>query len=296
MADKICEKYGLHWIEKPERNPSSDYLTMKEKAGVPTRYNNLKAAIDEAIEHSTNQRQLEYALSEMGYSFDFNSRHKYWTIIPKGSKKPVRLYRLGEDYGKDKILERLAANRGRLDMRPFQKESPKPRQYVLVTREQKIRKVGGLYGQYLHYCYKLGYLPRYKKQNPTRLHYLLRDDLMKLDELTAQTTLLGKYHIGTDEQLFSHQKSVEEQIKSLTADRTRLRNEIRQVGITDERLSAAKEEIAGISEKMKPLRKEVKLCKGIAERLGTIQANLERVIAEEEISKRKENDRHDKQR
>ena len=60
-----------------------------------------------------------------------------------------------------------------------------------MTREHKICKVGGLYGLYLHYCYKLGYLPRYKKQNPARLHYLLRADLMKLDEITAQVRLLG---------------------------------------------------------------------------------------------------------
>lgn len=40
-----------------------------------------------------------------------------------------------------------------------------------MTREHKIRKVGGLYGLYLHYCYKLGYLPRYK--NKTRLGFII---------------------------------------------------------------------------------------------------------------------------
>ena len=38
---------------------------------------------------------------------------------------------------------------------------------------------------------------------------------MKIDELTKQVTLLGKHHIGTDEQLFSYQHSVEEQIKTV---------------------------------------------------------------------------------
>lgn len=296
IADEICRKYQLHVIEKPERNPDSAYLTMKDRAGMPTRYNVLRAAIDEAIEHSTNKLQLENALKEMGYSFDFNDRHKYWTIIPKGQTKPVRLYRLGEEYGRDKIMERVAANRGRVMMRPFQKEAPKPRQYVLITRERRIRRVGGLYGQYLHYCYKLGYLPKYKKQNPARLHYLLRDDLMKLDELTAQTRLLGKHHIGTDQQLLSFQHSALEEIKALTADRTHLRNEIRKVGISDERLSAAKGEITEISEKLKGLRKEVKLCNGIAQRSSVIRDNLNQVIAEEEQSKGKERNRYDKQR
>jgi hypothetical protein len=296
IADEICRKYQLHVIEKPERNPDSSYLTMKDRAGMPTRYNVLRVAIDEAIKCSTNKLQLETALKDMGYTLDFNDRHKYWTIIPKGQTKPIRLYRLGEEYGRDRIMERIAENRGRVMMHPFQKETPKMRQYVLTTRHDRIRKVGGLYGQYLHYCYRLGYLPKYKKLNPARVHYLLRDDLMKLDELTAQTRLLGKYHIGTDRQLFSYRQSIGEEIKTLTADRTHLRNEIRRVDITDERLSAAKSEISEISEKLKGLRKEVKLCDGIAQRSGIIQSNLELVIAEEEQSKRKERNHYDKQR
>ena len=119
---------------------------------------------------------------------------------------------------------------------------------------------------------------------------------MKLDELTAQTKLLCRYHIGTAEQLLSHRTSIEEEVKALTADRTHLRNEIRRVDVTDERLSAAKGEISEISEKLKRLRRELKLCDGIAERSGVIQERLERVVAEEEIMQRKERRFHDKQR
>ena len=35
----------------------------------------------------------------------------------------------------------------------------------MQTRGQKLKKKGGLYGLYLYYCYRLGYLPKYKKQN-----------------------------------------------------------------------------------------------------------------------------------
>ena len=45
---------------------------------------------------------------------------------------------------------------------------------------------------------------------------------MKLDEITAQVRLLGRENISTAEQLFLYQHSVEEQIKTLTADRTHL--------------------------------------------------------------------------
>lgn len=296
IADEICKSYGLHCIEKPERALPPSYMVNKDKAGEPTRYNILRAAIDEAIEQSSNKAQLEYILSQMGYTFNFNSRHKYWTIIPKGGKKPVRLYRLGEEYGRDKIMERVAANQNCAAMQPFQKAEYKSRQYLLITREQRIRRIGGLYGRYLHYCYKLGYLPRYKKQKPTQVHYLLRDDLIKLDELTKQTTLLGRYHIGTDEQLFLHLKSTEEKIEALTADRARLRNEVRRTGGSEEEISAAKGEISEISNSLKKLGEEVKLCRQIAEKSGEIKDRLEAVIADEEKYIEKERNDYDRQR
>lgn len=265
---------------------------------MPTRYNNAKKAIDEAIAMSRNLRQFQYELGVMGYHSNFSPNRKYATITPKGSEKPIRTYRLGEEYTKEKILERLTANRDSIVFKPFQPKTYIIRQYRLPTRENKIQKVGGLYGLYLYYCYRLGYLPKYnqKQQNTARLHYLLKDDLMKLDELTQQVTLLGKHQIGTDEQLFSYKRSVEDEIKTLTADRTHLRNEIRKVDISDERLSAAKTKISAISERLKELRKEVKLCDGIAKRSGLIADTLSQVRADEEKSQRKESRNYEQRR
>lgn len=64
---------------------------------------------------------------------------------------------------------------------------------------------------------------------------------MKLDQITAQVRLLGREHISTSEQLFLYKSKVEDEIKSLTADRKHLRNEIRKVNIDDAMLSGCKE-------------------------------------------------------
>lgn len=289
---------NLSVVKNPELHQSPKYLTKKDEAGMPTRYNNARKAIDEAIAMSHNLKQFQYELGVMGYHSNFSPSRKFSTVTPKGDGKPIRTYRLGEDYTKERILERLIQNRDNVAFVPFQPKSYRVRQYRLPTREDKIKKVGGLYGLYLHYCYKLGYFPKYKlkQQNSARLHYLLKDDLMKLDELTKQVTLLGKHQIGDTEQLFSYKQSVEAEIKTLTADRTHLRNEVRKAGITDERLSEAKEKISEISDRLKELRKEVKLCDGIAERSGIMKEALEQLQAEEEKSKRKENRSYDKRR
>lgn len=88
----------------------------------------------------------------------------------------------------------------------------------------------------------------------------------------------------------------EEQIKTITADRTHLRNEIRKVNITDAELSQAKASISLLTEKLKELRKEVKLCQDIAARSKVIEEKVDAVRVEEEKSKRKENRNYEQRR
>ncbi|MGN0245319.1 MAG: relaxase/mobilization nuclease domain-containing protein [Lachnospiraceae bacterium] len=286
VADELCREYGLHVIERPERNLSPWFLLQQDNAGLPTRYNQTRWAIDQAIMESRTKEQFRQKLKEMGYTLDYNTKHKYWTIIPKGYEKPIRLYRLGEEYEQHRILERLQENRSKILPKPFQ-EKTKP--------EHSYTKFSGLHGLYLHYCYLLGYLPKHKKQNPSKLHYLLRDDLMHLNELTAQVTLLGQHNIQTDEELFAYLQSVEDKIARLESERTKYRNDLKKVGIPDEQQLENKEAIANISKQLQTLRKEAKLCQGIAKRSGSIRAKLEQVLAEEEKTG-KERTNHEQQR
>lgn len=133
IADEICLEHKLSIVEKPELNRSPAYLTMKDKAGMPTRYNNAKKAIDEAIAMSRNLRQFQYELGVMGYHSNFSPNRKYATVTPKGSEKPIRTYRLGEEYTKEKIIERLTANRDSIVFKPFQPKTYPTRFYAGIS-------------------------------------------------------------------------------------------------------------------------------------------------------------------
>lgn len=288
IADEICKSHGLHYIKDPKRNKQPSYYYNLEKAGMPTPYQNLRETLDYAISRSRSVAELTYALKDLGYDCQFQESRRYWTIVPKGRKKPVRLYHLGENYTNEAIRKRLKENNMSVHFEPFQKTTYRPRQYKLLTREQRIKKVGGLYGLYLYYCYSFGALPKYKKQNIARLHALLKEDLIKLDQFTEQVTFLGKNQINTSEELFSFKHSCEEKIKNLVADRTHLRNKIR-TKIDDAELSKAKQEISEITGKLQTLRKEVRLCDRIAERSKLIEKKLEVIQSDEEKLRRKEN-------
>lgn len=101
---------------------------------------------------------------------------------------------------------------------------------------------------------------------------------MKLDQITAQVRLLGREQISTIEQLFSYKSKVDDEIKTLTVDRTHLRDEIRKVNIDDDLLSGKKQQISALSER----RKGVRLCDDIAERSSVMRENLNAVLTDEE--------------
>ena len=62
IADEVCLEHGLSVVQNPEAYQSPRILTQKDKAGMPTRYNLARTALDEAIAMSHNLRQLEYHL------------------------------------------------------------------------------------------------------------------------------------------------------------------------------------------------------------------------------------------
>ena len=298
IADELCRQHRLNVIENPRRGGRQNYYAKKlHEAGLPNLVDTARAVVDEAISKSYSYDDFKYILRQMGAELNDAPTRKYQVLTVKGFEKHIRLQRLGDEYLLPRIKERIYENRNKVKLEPFQKGYYyKPKQYLLITREDRIKKVGGLYGLYLHYCYKLGYLPKYKKQNPARLHYLLREDLMKLDKLTEQVRLLGRENISNAEQLFLFKSKTESEIKSLTADRTHLRNEIRKVNIDELELSAAKEKISAIGERLKELRKEVKICDAIAERSGIIEERLTKVLADEEKIKGKENRSYEQRR
>lgn len=280
VADRICEKYGLYYNPSPNRSKQSSYYYNLEKAGMPTRYDLARKAIDEALRHSTNLKAFDYALTQMGYVHSLSESRKYWTIIPKGYSKPIRLKNLGDDYTEETIRKRLIENQ-RINISPFDNNYYKPRQYTLPTRQDKIQKKSGIYRLYLYYCYKLGYLPKYKKQNITRLHYYLEEDLMKIDKISMETRLLARENISTIEQLFSYKEAVEKEIDSLVDMRESLRRNVRKNADKTE-ISKIKDEISDTTRQIRELRKEITLCDGIAERSNVIDDRLKQIQKDEE--------------
>ena len=160
--------------------------------------------------------------TKLSYRVSFDPNRKYWTVIGKGWKRPKRLYKLGEEYTNERIMERITENSYAVKFSRF----TEPQRTVKVFRVKGsltgAKKIGGLRGLYLHYCYKLGIY--------ARLHYLLKDDLMKMEAITQETRLLCRNRIDTVEQLLSYKSSLETEKTDLLQKRKELYSKSRKTG------------------------------------------------------------------
>ena len=285
-SDELCREYSLSVIEHPSGRKKPYALYQAEKQGLPTRDNVARQAVDEAISKSFTLKDFDRLMAEMGYKCSFDPNRKYWTIIGRGWKRPKRLYKLGEDYTNERIMERIRENSYAVKFARFTEPQKQIKVYRLKGSLSGARKIGGLRGLYLHYCYKLGILPKGRKQNYAKLHYLLKDDLMKMDAITKEARLLCRCHIDTAEQLLLYQGSLESEKNELTEQRKGLYSLSRKV--SGEEKEAVKTQISDISKRLGEIRKEVRLCEGIAARSGTLKEKLQTVRADEQEIKRKE--------
>jgi hypothetical protein len=77
-SDRICLEHGLSVIKEPKGRSVGSYLYKMERAGMPTRYNVARQAIDESIALSLTLEEFKSELRKRGYNYRFDPNRKYW--------------------------------------------------------------------------------------------------------------------------------------------------------------------------------------------------------------------------
>ena len=283
MSDRICQEHGLSVIKNPKGQRVNTYLYKMERAGMPTRYNVARKSIDEAIALSLTIEEFKAELRSRGYSYRFDLQRKYWTITPPGWKKPIRIHQLGENYTRESIERRIYENDPSVRTERVRQQYHRSNHYNLRRRIDRIMGRSGLEKLYLRYCYELGYLPKYQ-QNPTKIHILLKEDLLKCDLYSEQAKLLSKYHVNTDEDLSQLMETIEEKMQSVSAERDEMRKVSRR-NIPIAQIDAARDKVTELTAELRELRKELKVCTQVQERSDHVRENLEIIDRERQREK-----------
>ena len=293
-SDELCREYGLSVIADPQPGKSKQYGEWRaEQEQRPTWRGIVRSDIDEVIRQSMTERQFFDNLHRKGYEVKVG---KDISVRPPGKPRFVRLARnFGDDYTLEGIHRRILEQSRAA--RPLPEPVPKRKQYRVSVKCKDLKKVTGFRALYFHYCYLLGVFPKEKQQNRKRLHFLLREDLIKLEAITQEARLLAEHRIDTAQQLSSYKDGLEAQIEQITAQRKSLYKKQRSVAVKSDEGKAAevRESISKLSSQLAALRREVKLCNDIALRSGIILEHIQMEKAKEQ-SVRKEKTEHEQRR
>ena len=275
ISNEISRENDLSVIEP--RNKGKHYAEWSaEQNGKPTVRGLIRQDIDAALIESFTLQSFYEALQKRGYTIKRGANVKHTAVKPPGSDRFIRLDSLGDGYTEADIRDRL--NKGRTE----QPSQEMPERIYLPQKRYKVkrrpparrekRKLSGLRRLYLHYLYLLS--PPRPRRRP--VPFPVRAEVRRLDQYKRQFALLHKYRINNESQLSMLADALQADIDSLVLSRRELYR--RKRGGED--VSA---EIKQISLALRPIRRELKCCQQIAERIPQIQEHirLDRQAAEQ---------------
>lgn len=283
VSDRLCKEYGLSVIEQEIQKKGKHYGEWKaEKERKPSYHGLVKADIDAIICQARTEKQFFYLLKEKGYSIKIG---KDITVRAGDRDRGVKLARnFGEEYTIEAIRKRILSN-------PVNQKKKEKQQYQVIKVKGRLntkRKIGGLRGLYIHYCYRLGILPNKSARNH-EVPVALRKDVCKMKTISEETKLLCRYRLDTLEQLFEFSDNRKDMMDNLIEKRMLMRLQKRNEK-SEEEVMALKTEIQSLSQQIEAYRKEIKLCDGIAER----SVEMHKVIREmlQKVDKEEKRNEH----
>ncbi len=273
-SDALCRQYGLSVIETPEseRGKRQYAKWQAETNGQPTWRTAIRMDVDEAISMALTWRQFLAILEQKGY--EIRMGRKYPTLRPPGKERFVRFKTLGKSYTPEAIRQRILYPK-----RPF--TPPAVWHGRLHGAHRKPCKLTGLRALYYRYLYELGALPR----KPHRPRYAVRQDIRNLDKRIRQMEFLSSNEIDTLGQLDAYRQTKEQAVAALLAERRQLH----RAEPSDE----VKARLMQITQALKPLRQDIRLCRQIAEHSVQMRERLkqqaEKLPEQEKTTERESN-------
>lgn len=258
ISDRLCEENNLSVIRNPKSKGKNYAEWLAEKNGYPTIRGQIKDELDEIIKCSYTYEQFWKILKQRGYAVKLDV--KYIALKPAYSQRYIRLKSLGKNYSEEAIRQRIIATRNGI------RDLDKPKSdYNAWLNKYERTKLHGFKALYFHYLYLFGKIR--KKETPQRVSFYMREELIKFDRYQKQFYFLIDNDMETVDQLNSIKQADEYRIEELTSKRPRLYKN-----------PAANTEIADINDKLKELRKRLRMCNNILQDAKHIREHYNKAI------------------
>ena len=266
-ANEISRQEGLSVITP--KNKGKNYKEWQaEKEGKPTIRSQVRGDIDRVIKQSYNYNIFLEQMEKLGYTVKESPTRTYTAIKPPFGERYIRLNSLGEDYTKEKIIERLAAQNS------WQKKVKVERKkYYPQKLPKRRKKITGIQALYLRYVYML----KLNKPPKGKISRYLWDDIRKFEDYKKDYTYLRENNITSKGELLEKISKLQGEMEKLTEQRKPMYEQKRREK-DESKQEEIKQRIAELNSDLKEMRKDCARCERII-------ANLNRLHLEQEEEK-----------
>ena len=272
VSDEVCKEFGKSVLENAPFHGSSSVYWVHRNGGL-TQTDIVKDDIDIAIAQSYSPQSFMQNMIDMGYRFNRGIFNEYPSIFVPGRSKPIRLKSFGEDYTRQRLLERIYANRY---TRPL-----KIKFYFPIYRIYGKRKptwADSLYTLFDTLITILELMLAKPEEKQVPISPELRFEMQKLDKYIKQQEFLTVYKLETVEELSSFADNLQNRMDKLLEKRKQLDNKIRRAA-TPEIEAEYKAERRKLSGQLAVIREDIATAKDIEKESSRLVRILENEYA-----------------
>ena len=280
ISDEVCKEHGKSVLENADfYNGDRNAYWVHKKSG-KTRRDILREDVDNAINNSANFMEFVALMKHKGYEFSRSEITDHPSVKAPSWERAIRFDKLGDEYKKKRILERIAQTGNRIHFNqpsePYKKTRAKYQQTPLREIKYQLQRV-----KYMGTLEAMFYLllellkPSTPKPNYTPpLSPEMRQEILKFEQYKKQFKLLHDENITTVPELEVFIGTLSLQISELEIEHSKTDNKRRRA-TTDEDKEMYKAQIRNISAKIKPIRDKLRIAKATLDTVPKVQKLLD---------------------
>ena len=281
ISDAVCIEHKKSVLQPSKFAGDSKGQYWIKKNGGTTHRDALRKDIDSIIKNSIDWDDFYGHLKGLGYQIVRDNNYQHISIISEGWKQPVRLDSLGDNYTVNAIQQMLEYNN---QTRKYRVLTYKSRRSPLLQLERELQfsishshdtatvLVDTAFVILLYLIKLTTDIEAWQEGGQAHLP-IVRESLIFEQQLKKEYFFMRDNNLHTVGDITNYCLNKEKEIAALVAERSSIRNSNRHPKSNEERqqkLKAARD----ITERIKPLRKQLKLADSVLQRFPKVWSLL----------------------
>jgi predicted RNase H-like HicB family nuclease len=221
ITNRLCEAYGLSTIEI-EEDRARRFEHYKEwndfRDGKFVWADMIKRDLDACILQTSTYEDFLAMMKELGYEIKnaYREEGKYLALKPMGLTRFRRCKTLGEEYGEERIRERIQTEQ--LSSYYNRRQEKQPRLVYCKVKRYRRAKLSGIQRRYFAKLYRTGQL----KKRPYSQAWKYREDIRRMKQIQEEYLFLSRHNIKQGADILAVTEQLTEKKKETAREKSKV--------------------------------------------------------------------------